>query len=209
MTSAKLLLSVLLSLGEVAAPAAIDLPPPQRTGGQPLLEVLSRRSTARAFETRALTGQQLSDLLWAAFGINRPDGKRTAPSSRNRQELDIYVLLPQGTYLFAASGHRLEPVLAEDLRAVGTTQDFVRDAPVTLVFVADLTKMVEAAPAEKEATAAFDTGFVSQNVYLWCASEGLATGVRSWVDREVLGKRMKLRPSQRIVAAQSVGYPRK
>ncbi|MGZ6971092.1 MAG: nitroreductase family protein [Thermoanaerobaculia bacterium] len=203
------ILASVLTLGETSAQDVINLPAPRKTGGMPVMEALARRATSRAFDPKPLTSQQLSDALWAAFGVNRPDGKRTAPSSRDRRELEIYVLQAQGVSLYDAPRHRLARVLAEDLRAVQSTQDFVRDAPVTFVFVADLSKMSEETVAEKEATAAFDTGFVSQNVYLYCASEGLATGVRSWLDREVLAKRMKLRPDQRITAAQSIGYPKK
>ena len=200
------LLAALLALGEAPAQDG-RLPAPRKGGGLPLMEALAKRATSRAFDPKPLSAQQLSDVLWAADGVNRPDGKRTAPSSRDRREIDVYLLQPQGVSLYDPKEHRLVPVVAEDLRAVQSAQEFVRDAPVTLVFVADLSRMSEGTPAEKEATASFDTGFVSQNVYLWCASEGLATGVRAWLDREVLAKRMKLRPDQRIVAAQSIGYP--
>ena len=227
MTTATALLTCLLSLAAPPAtpataaaqataappgphPAAalappLQLPPARKTGGLPLLDALSRRSTARAFEPGALAPQQLSDLLWAAWGVNRPDGKRTAPSSRDRKELEVYVLLPGGAYLFDPPAQALRPLVAEDLRAVGTSQEFVKDAALTLAYVADLSRMGEGTDAEKAVTAAFDTGFVSQNVYLWCASEGLATGVRSWIDREALGRRLGLSPTQRITAVQSIG----
>lgn len=200
------LLAALLALGEAPAQDG-KLPAPRKSGGMPLMEALAKRATSRAFDSRPLSTQQLSDVLWAAIGVNRPDGKRTAPSSRDRRELDVYLLEARGVSLYDPKEHSLVPVVAEDLRAVQSSQEFVRDAPVTLVYVADLARMSDGSVAEKEATASFDTGFVSQNVYLWCASEGLATGVRSWVDREVLAKRMKLRPDQRITAAQSIAYP--
>lgn len=203
------LLFVPLALGGLPARGAADLPAPRKTGGMPVMDALARRATSRAFDTRSLSPQQLSDALWAGLGVNRPDGRRTAPSSHNRQELSIYVLEARGVSLYDAAAHRLVPVVPEDLRAVQSAQEFVRDAPVTFLYVADLSKLAEGTTAEKEATAAIDTGFVSQNVYLWCASEGLATGVRTWVDRDVLSKRMKLRPDQRIVAAQSIGFPKK
>jgi len=203
------LAAALLALGAQAPLTIIELPAARKTGGLPLMEALSRRATSRAFDTRRLPPEQLSNLLWAAFGVNRPDGKRTAPSSRDRQEIEIYVLLEQGAYVYDAPHHLLTPVLAGDIRALGGRQDFVRDAPLTLVFVADLAKMGEGNAVEKESTAAIDTGFISQNVYLYCASEGLATGVRAWVDTEALGKRLTLRADQRITAAQSVGYPKK
>jgi len=202
-------LAALLFAGQSAPPGAIELPAPRKTGGLPLMEALARRATSREFDARELPMDHLSNALWAGFGVNRPDGKRTAPSSHDRRETEIYVLLKQGAYVYDATKHRLTPVLAEDIRALGGKQDFVRDAPVTLVFVADLAKMGDSPAPEKETTAAIDSGFISQNIYLYCASEGLATGVRAWVDQEALGKRLGLRPDQRITAAQSIGFPKK
>jgi nitroreductase len=187
---------------------SIDLPGPQKTGGMPLMEALAKRSTARAFDSKELSAQQLSSLLWAAFGINRPDGKRTAPSAMNFQETDIYVLLKQGAYVYSATSNRLDLVVAEDIRALGGTQSFVKDAPVTLVFVADFARMGQGSVDNKKNTANIDVGYISQNAYLYCSSEGLVTGARGSVDRATLGPRLKLRPDQRIILAQSVGYPK-
>jgi nitroreductase len=174
----------------------------------PLMDALAKRSTARAFDSKALSPQQLSSLLWAAFGINRPDGKRTAPSARDFQETDIYVLMKQGAYVYSARSNKLDLVVAEDIRALGGTQAFVKDAPATLVFVADLSKMGNGSNEDKKNTANIDVGYISQNVYLFCASEGLVTGARGMVDRTALGPRLKLRPDQMIILAQSVGYPK-
>ncbi len=185
----------------------INLPAPQKTGGMPLMEALAKRSTARAFATNDLSPQQLSSLLWACFGINRPDGKRTAPSANNRQELDIYVLLKQGAYVYDAKSNKLNQVVAEDIRSFGGVQAFVKDAPVTLVFVADLAKMGSGSEEGRKNTANIDTGYLSQNAYLYCASEGLVTGARGMVNRPALAPKLKLRPDQLIVLAQSVGYP--
>jgi nitroreductase len=185
---------------------SIDLPAPQKTGGMPLMEALAKRSTARAFDSKELTPRQLSSLLWAAFGINRPDGKRTAPSARNFQETDIYVLLKQGAYVYAAKSNKLDLVVAEDIRVLGGTQAFVKDAPVTLIYVADLSKMGDGSNEDKKNTANIDVGYISQNVYLFCASEGLVTGARGSVDRAALGPKLKLRPNQTIILAQSAGY---
>jgi nitroreductase len=200
------LLALFVTGGLFAQP--LDLPAPQKSGGMPLMEALAKRSTARAFDSKELSSQQLSSLLWAAFGINRPDGKRTAPSARNFQETDIYALLKQGAYVYAANSNRLDLVVAEDLRALGGTQAFVKDAPVTLVFVADLAKMSKGSSEDKKHLANIDVGYISQNVYLFCASEGLVTGARAMVDRAALGPKLKLRPDQMIVLAQSVGYPK-
>jgi SagB-type dehydrogenase family enzyme len=193
-------------VARAAAPAVIELPAAEKTGGMPLMDALAKRATARAFDAQELPLRHLSNALWAAFGVNRPDGKRTAPSARNWQETDIYVLLRRGTFIYDAKAHRLNPVSADDIRALGATQAFAREAPVTLVFVADLAKTSDPKAPTSESMAAMDTGFISQNVYLYCASTGLATGVRAMVDREALANRLGLRESQRITAAQSIGY---
>ncbi len=169
------------------------------------MDALAKRSTSRAFDSKDLSAQQLSSLLWAAFGINRADGKRTAPSANNKQATDIYVLLKSGAYIYDAKATKLGLLLAEDIRKLGGTQDFVTNAPVTLVFVADLSKMGDGSEQSKKNTANVNVGYISQNVYLFCASEGLATGARGSVDRAALGSRMKLRPEQVIILAQSVG----
>jgi nitroreductase len=190
--------------------APIKLPAPQTEGGKPLMQALKLRATNRAFAPDPLPSQTLSNLLWAAWGINRSDsGKRTAPSARNWQETDVYVVMAAGAYLYDAAANTLKPVAAGDLRALTGSQEFVKDAPVTLVFVADSTRMKGAQPDMQQAYAWGDAAFLSQNVYLFCASEGLATGVRAMVDRPPLAKALKLAASQIIVFAQCVGYPKK
>jgi nitroreductase len=193
-----------------AAPQVPPLPKPQMTGGKPLMEALKDRQTSRSFSSEALSPQMLSNLLWAADGVNRPDGKRTAPTAMNRQEIDVYVAMASGLFLYDAKAHALQPVLlGQDLREKTGMQPFVKDAPVSLVFVADYARMGNGSDADKAVLSAADTGFISQNVYLFCASEGLATGVRGLIARDELAQAMKLRPDQKIVLAQCVGYPRK
>jgi SagB-type dehydrogenase family enzyme len=188
----------------------IDLPSPQTDGGRPLMQALKARHTTREFKAEKLPPQVLANLLWAAFGINRPDtGKRTAPSARNWQEIDLYVATAEGLYVYDAKANRLNPVLAEDVRAATGGQDFVKSAPLNLVYVADLAKTGDANAEAQTLFTAMDAGFIAQNVYLFCASEGLATVVRGGVDRTALAKVLKLRPNQRILAAQTVGYPTK
>ncbi len=187
----------------------IRLPPPQTDIGRPLMQVLKSRSTAREFSADPLPAQVLSNLLWAAFGINRPDsGKRTAPSARNWQEIDIYVAIADGLFVYAAKAHQLNPILREDVRARTGTQPFVKDAPLNLVYVADLAK-AGGESADRDMYVGADTGFIAQNVYLFCASEGLSAVVRGSVDRAALSKVMRLRPDQRITLAQTVGYSKK
>jgi len=187
----------------------LPLPKPQTDVGRPLMQVLKDRSSARAFSPDKLPVQVLSNLLWAAFGINRLDsGKRTAPSAMNWQETDIYVAIADGLYVYDAKAHQLNPVLRYDVRAQTGVQPFVKDAPLDLVYVADLAK-TGSGSADRDMYVAADVGFIAQNVYLFCASEGLAVVVRGSVDRPALAKAMRLRPDQKIILAQTVGYPKK
>lgn len=189
---------------------AIQLSAPQTDGGRPLMQVLKDRASSRNFSPEKLPVQVLSNMLWAAFGVNRPEsGGRTAPSASNSQEMDIYVAMADGLYLYDAKAHLLKPVLAGDIRALTGRQAFVKDAPVNLIYVSDLSKMTRAAPEDRDFYAAAHTGFISQNVYLFCASEGLATVIRASIDRPALAKAMGLRRDQKITLAQTVGYPKK
>jgi SagB-type dehydrogenase family enzyme len=187
----------------------VQLPPPQTTGGRPLMEVLKDRKSTREFGSDTLSPQTLSNLLWAAFGINRPDGRRTAPSAMNWEEISIYVATSAGVYVYDAKANVLEPVLAGDFRAATGTQSFVKDAALNLVYVSDLSKTGGAPSSEAEMYTAADVGFIAQNVYLYCASEGLATVVRGSVDKPALAKTLNLRSQQKIILAQSVGNPKK
>ncbi|MDD5135022.1 MAG: SagB/ThcOx family dehydrogenase, partial [Phycisphaerae bacterium] len=143
------------------------------------------------------------------FGVNRPDGKRTAPSAMNKQEIDIYVATAEGLYLYDAKANTLIGILAEDVRAATGKQQFVKEAPVDLVFVADFSKMGNVSDEGKQFYSAIDTGYISQNIYLYCASEGLATVVQASTDKPVLSAIMKLPDSKKIIIAQAVGYPKK
>jgi nitroreductase len=188
---------------------AITLPSPQTSGGRPLMQALKDRQSRREFSAEKLPLQVLANLLWAGFGVNRPgSGKRTAPSAVDWQETDIYVATADGLYVYDAKQNQLSPVARGDLRGQTGTQDFVKDAAVNLVYVADLAK-AKRASADRDMFVAADVGFIAENVYLYCASEGLATVVRGSIDRPALAKAMHLRDDQRIVLAQSVGYPKK
>ncbi len=187
----------------------IQLPPPQTEIGKPLMQVLKQRQSSRDFDSKALPLQELSNLLWAADGINRPEpGKRTAPSAMNWQEVDIYVVMKEGAYLYDAQDHRLSLVSMKDLREATGRQAFTKEAPVNLVYVSDRAKMSGASDDDKTMWGAADVGFIAQNVYLYCASQGLAVVVRGMVDREALTSALKLRPEQKIILAQTIGYPK-
>jgi SagB-type dehydrogenase family enzyme len=186
----------------------IKLPPQKTEGGMPLMQALKARKSSREFSSQKLSMSTLSNLLWAAWGINRPDGHRTAPSARNSQEIDVYVAMSDGLFLYEPKQHQLQRILAEDIRAATGMNDYVKDAALNLVYVADLTKGNLKEPNAIEFYTGADTAFLAQNVYLFCASEGLAVVVRGSINRTELAKIMKLRPDQKITLAQSVGYPK-
>ena len=187
----------------------VELPKPERTGGKPLMETLNDRHSSRSFSSRELPLQTLSNLLWAAFGINREDySMRTAPSAYNWQEIDIYVATKDGLYIYNPKGNILKPVLDKDIRGLTGRRESVKDAPVNLVYVADFSKMTRVKEEDKTFYSAADTGHISQNVYLFCASEGLATFVRSGIDKPALAEAMKLADNQKIILSQTVGYPK-
>lgn len=170
------------------------------------MQALKERRTVRTFSDEKLPLQTLSNLLWAAFGINRPDGRRTAPSAKNWQEIDIFVATSEGLFRWDAGKNLLDPIVSKDVRAMTGTQAYVQSAAVNLLYVADYSR-VDSGGMDKDVLVGADTGFISQNVYLFCASEGLATVVRAGINRDALAREMQLKPEQKIILAQSVGYP--
>jgi nitroreductase len=186
----------------------IQLPPPQTEIGKPLMQALKLRQSTRAFASEPLPWQEISNLLWAADGINRPEsGKRTAPSAMNWQEVDVFVVLKEAAYLYDAKSNSLNPIVSGDLREETGRQPFTKEAPVNLVYVSDRARMSRASDEDKTLWGGADVGFIAQNVYLYCASQGLAVVVRGMVNREALGSTLKLRPDQKIILAQTIGYP--
>ena len=150
----------------------------------------------------------MSDLLWAAFGINRPSGDRTAPYWRHIMVIDVYAALADGVWRYEPKAHTLLPHLKEDIRKQTGLQDFVASAPLNLVYVAHGERMLDVSPEERRLYASVDTGFIGQNVYLFCASEGLATVFRGAVDYPKLARALKLPDQQFVTFAKTVGYPR-
>lgn len=185
----------------------LQLPPPLLEGGMLLTHALKARRSAREFSRKPLPPQVLSNLLWAAFGVNRPGGGRTAPSARGWQEIMVYAAMENGLFRYDPKAHALQGIKAGDLRRHTGRQDFVAAAPLNLVYVADTARMGGAGTEDQATYAAADAGFISQNVYLCCAQEGLATVVRGWVDRAALAEAMALKPERNIMLAQTVGYP--
>ena len=209
--NAGILASAAVAAGPVFAAdeaRAIVLPPPRSKGGKPLIEALALRRSTREFAPRPLPQQVLSDLLWAAFGINRPSGDRTAPYWRHIMVIDVYAALADGVWLYEPKQHALLPHLRADIRAQTGQQDFVGTAPLNLIYVAHGERMQDIAPQERRLYASVDTGFIGQNVYLFCASEGLATVFRGAVDYAKLDRTMHLGKDEFVTFAQTVGYPR-
>ena len=187
---------------------SIPLPPPEKHGGLPLMEALARRRSSRDFASDALPLPLLSGLLWAAYGWNRNDGGRTAPSALNAQEIDVFVALPAGAYRYDAAAHELRLVAANDLRRVTGYQDFVDEAPMDLVYVADHARMGLVPVGQRESYASAAAGAIAQNVYLFAASNGLATVIRAWIDRAAIADALGLTHDQQVLLSQTVGYPK-
>ena len=189
-------------------PATFELDADISALGMALIEVLKLRQSQREFSERELSWYRLSRLLWAADGCNRPGtGHRTAPSVCNAQEIDIYVAMSSGLYRYDPLAPSLRQLSGVDIRAVTGKQDFVATAPVTLLYVADLSRMPPEEQARQLLFAALDAGHISQNVYLFCAAEGLAVVSRGWFDQGELAAAMGLTDGQHVMLAQSLGYP--
>jgi len=195
--------------------AVIKLPPPQTDGGKPLMQALKlRQSTRGGFgPDKPLSMQVLSNMLWAADGLNRPEQKhRTAPSAADWQNIDIYVTMADGYYVYDPVKHELKVLGKEDIRAVSGQQDFVKEAPVNLIYVADMARAQfggKKMPEVEETWSFANTAFIAQNVYLFCASENLACIVRAMIDRDAASKALKLRPDQKVILAQTIAHFKK
>ncbi len=188
------------------AAAMIELPPPDLSGGASLLEALGKRRSSREFRRDALPMEMLSTLLWAADGINRADGGRTAPSALDAREIDIVVALPSGAYRFDPTVHALQLICAQDVRRVTGYQDFVDDAPLDLVYVADHGRMKTVPVSQREAFSNVAAGAIAQNVYLFAATAGLATVLRAWIDRDAIARSLGLSHDQQVLLSQTVGF---
>jgi nitroreductase len=185
-----------------------ELPPARTAGGMPLMDAVKLRRSTREYADRPLTDQVLSDLLWAAFGINRPDGGRTAPYSLHIIAIDVYAAMADGVWLYEPKAHKLLPVIKDDIRAQTGVQDFVGGAPLNLIYVGHRERMPDLGDDEARLTISVDAGFIGQNVYLFCASEGLATVFRGSLDADKLGRTLQLAGQEFVAFAQTVGYPR-
>jgi SagB-type dehydrogenase family enzyme len=192
----------------VQTEGVIKLSKPDLNKGIAMMEALSKRKTERNISDKKLTLQQLSEVLWAADGINRPDGKRTSPAAMAKYAVDIYVVLAEGVYLYDVAKHELTPVAKGDFRKQAGMQDFVYIAPVNLVYVLNLKNWQDKSrpiPEQKrDRWINVELGCIAQNVYLYCASEGLGTVIRGMIDEKKFSEVIKVKPEQ-ILLAQTVG----
>jgi nitroreductase len=207
MNAALLAGAAVAAMPMATAQEARTLPNPRRETGKPLMQALLLRRSIREFSPRPLPAQMLSDLLWVAYGINRPSGDRTAPYWRHIMVIDVYAAMADGVWLYDPKQHALRLHLRTDIRAQTGLQAFVATAPLNLVYVAHGEKMNDISPEERRLYASVDAAFAGQNVYLYCASEGLGTVFRGAVDYERLRQAMQLEDGQFVTFAQTVGYP--
>ncbi len=200
--------ALLVSPARTQESEPVQLPPPRSQGGKPLIEALRLRRSIREYSPQPLPPQVLSDLLWAAFGINRPaTGDRTAPCWRHVMVIDIYAAMADGVWIYDPKGHKLLPHLHDDIRATTGTQGFVATAPLNLIYVAHGERMGDITAEDRRLYASVDAGFIGQNVYLFCASEGLATVFRAALNYSKLAQTLRLGAGQFVAFAQTVGYP--
>ncbi|MDR1415436.1 MAG: SagB/ThcOx family dehydrogenase [Odoribacteraceae bacterium] len=188
----------------------IKLLAPDKTRGLPLMQALDARASARALDAKPLSDQDLADLLWAAYGVNRPDGRHTAPTAKNAQDIDLYVCLPHATYLYDPANHLLKPVIATDLRpALSAGQEFVKTAPVVLLIISDYSRFRLDDTDKARFWAGMDGGIVSQNINIFCAATGLSTVPRAYMDQTIIKQLLNLTDTQIPVLNNPVGYPRR
>ena len=187
----------------------IKLNAPNKDRGTSIMKALDNRQSTREFSTEKLSLNDLSDLLWAANGINRPDGRRTAPTARNNQDIDVYAIMEEGVYLYDPKGHELTPVVAGDYRTlVADRQAFVMDAPVCLLIVSDISRFTGMDLEVQKQWGALDAGIVSQNIMLFASGCGLVTVPRAYMKKEELKQLLKLTDTQIPMLNNPVGYPK-
>ena len=201
------LIMLLAGFTQAQEQAAIKLLAPKLDNDKPLMQAMNDRKSSREFDTTALSLQDLSNVLWCANGVNRTDGRRTAPSAMNKQDIDVYAVMKDGAYLYDAALHQLTPVAAGDFRKDAGTQDYVAGAPLNLVYVSDQAKFATARqPEDKIWMSGLDAGHCSQNVYLYCAAANLAVVTRMSIDKSKMSQILKLKPDQMVVLAETIGY---
>lgn len=185
----------------------IKLPEPAKEGGKPLMNCLNERHSSREFSDKEIPLQMLSDLLWAGYGINREgDGKHTIPTSMNRQNMELYAIIPQGVYRYNEKANELELIQAGNHMSAAGKQDFVGTSKLNIIVVSDMEKLGDGSPEVKAMTAGIHAGSIIQNIYLYCASAGLNAVVRAWFDQEALAGTLRLTGNKQVILAQTIGF---
>jgi SagB-type dehydrogenase family enzyme len=184
----------------------IRLPEPQNHGGKPLMECLNERKSLREFSDRQLDLQNLSNLLWASYGVNRQDGRRTAPTARNLQDISIYVIMEKGVYMWESTKNLLILVQEGDQRKETGSQSFVSKAQWNIAIVSDLSKFGDIEDPNSLKYSAMSAGYVSENIYLFCASFDLATVARAIFDQQTMKKILHLKETEQVMLVHSVGF---
>ncbi|SRR6056297_756071 len=203
------LLIVFLLFGgfQILAQDLVNLPKPEKEGGKALMEALSERHSSRSYADKELSKQQLSNLLWAAFGVNRTEsGKRTAPTSHDVRDIEIYAVMKKGAFLYLPEQNALKKVVDKDIRNVTGKQEFVKNAALNLVYVSDFSKYESDNEQALKMTAGTHCGFIGQNVYLYCASEGLNSVFRAWIDNDLIHEKLNLPEHKHVIYSQTVGF---
>jgi len=198
-----------LSSSLFAQQKVVELPAPEKEGGKPLMEALNERHSARAFANKKMPEQTLSNLLWAAYGINREEaGKHTTPTSKNVQDMQVYITTQDGAYLYLPKQNAIKKVVDEDIRASMGEQEFTANAALNLIYVSDFSQYEGGDEITKKITASAHCGFIGQNVYLFCASEGLNSVFRAWIDKDLIHEKLQLGENQHVIYTHTVGYPK-
>jgi Nitroreductase len=198
-------LSFISSIALAQQTEDIELLSPNKTGGKSIMEAIAERKSVRSFDSKDLSPQQLSDLLWAANGVSRPDGKLTAPSAMNKQDITLYALTKKGVYLYDAQSHSLKGLVDGDHREKVSNGN--NDAPIIIVLVSDISKFGRNDDFSKM-LGAMDAGFVGQNIYLYCSGNGLATVTRASFNKDALTELLNLSETQILMLNHPVGYPK-
>jgi|LSQX01.3.fsa_nt_gb nitroreductase len=198
---------MIVALTGVTMADQINLPTPSKEGGKPLMTALSERKTSREFSDREIPLQMLSDMLWAAYGINRPDGRLTSPTAINRQEIDLYLVMKNGAYFYNPKELKLAKISEKDIRTTSGFGKFAEKAPLTIIFVVNKGRQQISDPTASLTLGAVDCGFIGQNLYLYCASEGLNTVFFATLNKEALSTALKLEKGNEVFFGQSIGFP--
>ncbi len=194
---------------QILAQDLVNLPKPEKEGGKALMEALNERQSSRSYADKQLSKQQLSNILWAAFGINRPEsGKRTAPTSHDVRDIEVYAVMKSGAFLYLPKQNALKKIVDKDIRNVTGKQEFVKSAALNLVYVSDFNKYDSDNEDALKMTAGTHCGFIGQNVYLYCASEGLNSVFRAWIDNDLIHEKLNLPEHKHVIYSQTVGFPK-